>query len=70
MLTACHKFAFVEWGCKVCAFNPGFCVTDLTGEAGRVMRIQHGARNPREAADALVKIATGERDTDMRNRAS
>jgi hypothetical protein len=40
-------------------------VADLTGEAGRVMRIQHGTRNPREAADALVKIVTGERDADI-----
>ena len=65
MLAACHKFNFAEWGCKVCAFNPGFCVTNLTGEAGRAMRIQHGARDPQDAADALVKVVTGKRDADI-----
>jgi NAD(P)-dependent dehydrogenase (short-subunit alcohol dehydrogenase family) len=65
MLAACHKVNFAEWGCKVCAFNPGFCVTNLTGEAGRAMRIQYGARDPRDAADALVKVVTGKRDADI-----
>lgn len=40
-------------------------MTNLTGEAGRAMRIQHGARDPREAAVALMKIVTGERDDDI-----
>ncbi|KAK9349992.1 hypothetical protein V1505DRAFT_380269 [Lipomyces doorenjongii] len=65
MLAACHKVNFAEWGCKVCAFNPGFCLTYLTGEAGRAMRIQYGARDARDAADALVEVVTGKRDADI-----
>ena len=65
MLAACHKFDFAEWGCKVCAFNPGYTVTNLTGEAGRAVRIQNGARNPKDAANALVDVVTGRRDDDI-----
>lgn len=65
MLAACHKYNFAEWGCKVCAFNPGFCVTNLTGEAGRVRRIEHGARDAQDAAYALVDVVTGKRDADI-----
>lgn len=65
MLAACHRINFAEWGCKVCAFDPGFCVTNLTGEAGRAMRVQHGARDARDPAVALVKIVVGERDADL-----
>ncbi|KAK9371430.1 hypothetical protein V1509DRAFT_614674 [Lipomyces kononenkoae] len=65
MLAACHKVDFAEWGCKVCAFNPGFMVTNLTGEEGRARRIQTGARNAREAADALVDVVQGGRDGDI-----
>jgi NAD(P)-dependent dehydrogenase (short-subunit alcohol dehydrogenase family) len=35
MMAACQRYSYKEWGCKVCAFNPGFCVTNLTGEKGR-----------------------------------
>jgi NAD(P)-dependent dehydrogenase (short-subunit alcohol dehydrogenase family) len=65
MLAACHRVNYAEWGCKVCAFNPGFCVTNLTGEAGRAMRIQYGARDARDAADALVEVVMGNRDADF-----
>ncbi|KAK9433829.1 hypothetical protein V1505DRAFT_130414 [Lipomyces doorenjongii] len=65
MLAACHRHNFAEWGCKVCAFNPGFSLTNLTGEAGRAVRIQYGARDPRDAAEALVKIIKGERDSEF-----
>lgn len=65
MLTACHKVDFEEWGCKVCAFNPGLCVTNLTGEAGREIRVQHGARDAKDASYALVDIITGKRDADI-----
>lgn len=65
MLTACHKANFEQWGCKVCAFNPGLCVTNLTGEAGRQMRIQYGARDAKAAADALVDTIQGKRDADI-----
>lgn len=65
MLAACHRYTFAGWGCKVCAFNPGFTVTSLTGEAGRKMRIQHGARDAREPAEMLVKIIMGDRDADF-----
>ncbi|PSS03227.1 putative short chain dehydrogenase/reductase [Coniella lustricola] len=62
MLAACHRYAFREWGCRVCAFDPGFCVTNLTGEKGRQMRIDHGARSAKDPADELVRIILGERD--------
>lgn len=65
MLTACHKANFEQWGCKVCAFNPGLCVTNLTGEAGRRMRIQYGARDAKDAANALVDAIQGKRDADI-----
>ncbi|RYP16891.1 hypothetical protein DL767_010119 [Monosporascus sp. MG133] len=65
MLAACTKYNSAEWGCKVCAFNPGFCVTNLTGEKGRAMRIQHGARPAKDAADALVGVILGKRDADI-----
>lgn len=65
MIAACHKVNFAEWGCKVCSFNPGLCVTNLTGEAGRAMRIKFGARDARDPGVALAKIVLGERDEDM-----
>jgi len=65
MMTACHRYWFKEWGCRVCAFNPGFCVTNLTGEKGREMRIAHGARPAKDAADALVDVILGKRDSDF-----
>ncbi|KAI0095605.1 putative short chain dehydrogenase/reductase [Daldinia grandis] len=65
MLAACHRFNFAEWGCKVLAFNPGWCVTNLTGEKGREMRLKGGARDPKEPAAALVDIVLGKRDADI-----
>jgi hypothetical protein len=35
MMAACQRYSYKEWGCNVCAFNPGFCFTNLTGEKGR-----------------------------------
>ncbi|KAF3023681.1 hypothetical protein E8E14_013640 [Neopestalotiopsis sp. 37M] len=64
MLAACHKANYEDW-CKVCSFNPGLCVTNLTGEAGRKMRIQYGARDAKDAAYALVDTITGKRDADI-----
>ncbi|KAI0150988.1 putative short chain dehydrogenase/reductase [Pestalotiopsis sp. NC0098] len=65
MLAACHKANYEDWGCKVCAFNPGLCVTNLTGEAGRKMRIQYGARDAKDAAFALRDTIAGKRDADI-----
>lgn len=80
MLAACHRFNFdprtsnsnssttaAESQCKikVLAFNPGWCVTDLTGAQGREMRAKGGARSPRKPADALVEIVLGKRDADV-----
>ncbi|RYP57239.1 hypothetical protein DL770_010709 [Monosporascus sp. CRB-9-2] len=65
MMAACHKYNYAELGWKVCAFNPGFCVTNLTGPKGREMRIQAGARPARDAADALVEVVQGKRDGDV-----
>lgn len=65
MLAACHRFNFAEWGCKVLAFNPGWCVSNLTGEKGREMRLKGGARDPKEPAAALADIVLGKRDADI-----
>ncbi|KAH8671740.1 putative short chain dehydrogenase/reductase [Xylariales sp. PMI_506] len=65
MLAACHRANFAQWGCKVCAFNPGFCVTNLSGPEMRERRIKLGGRDPREPALALLKIVKGERDQEI-----
>lgn len=65
MLAACHRYNYAEWGCKVLAFNPGFCVSNLTGEKGREMRIELGARDPQDPAVALVDVVLGKRDGDI-----
>lgn len=65
MLAACHRYNFAEWGCKVLAFNPGLCVSNLTGEQGREMRVRLGARDPKDPAVALVDIVLGRRDDDI-----
>jgi NAD(P)-dependent dehydrogenase (short-subunit alcohol dehydrogenase family) len=65
MLAACHRAQFAQWGCKVCAFNPSFCVTNLSGPEMRELRIKLGGRDPREPALALVKIVKGERDDEI-----
>ncbi|KAI4866037.1 putative short chain dehydrogenase/reductase [Hypoxylon rubiginosum] len=65
MLAACHRYNYAEWGCKVLAFNPGWCVSNLTGEKGRKMRLKMGARDPKEPAEALVDIIQGGRDDDI-----
>ncbi|KAL1890786.1 hypothetical protein Sste5346_008111 [Sporothrix stenoceras] len=62
MLSACHRFSFAEWGCKVLAFDPGFCVTNLSGEEGRKRRVKMGARTPEEPANTLVDIVLGKWD--------
>ncbi|KAG4220256.1 hypothetical protein PC116_g31265 [Phytophthora cactorum] len=66
MLAAGHRFNYAEGGCKVAAFNPGWCITNLTGEKGREMRIKGGARDPKEPAAALVDIVLGKRDVDLK----
>ncbi|KAI1744420.1 putative short chain dehydrogenase/reductase [Xylaria scruposa] len=65
MLAACHRYNFREWNCKVLAFNPGWCITNLTGEKGREMRAKGGARDPKEPALGLVDIVLGKRDADI-----
>ncbi|OTB07872.1 hypothetical protein M426DRAFT_19804 [Hypoxylon sp. CI-4A] len=65
MLAACHRHNYAEWGCKVLAFNPGWCISNLTGEKGREMRIKMGARDPKDPAKALVDIVQGKRDDDI-----
>ncbi|XXG96255.1 hypothetical protein Hte_002536 [Hypoxylon texense] len=65
MLAACHRYNYAEWGCEVLAFNPGWCVSNLTGEKGREMRLKMGARDPKEPAKALVEIIQGGRDDDI-----
>ncbi|KAI1263673.1 putative short chain dehydrogenase/reductase [Xylariaceae sp. FL1019] len=65
MLAACHRWTFSDFGCKVVAFCPGFCVTNLTGAQGREMRIKRGGRDAKEPANALVDVVQGKRDEDI-----
>ncbi|KAI3318752.1 hypothetical protein HD806DRAFT_510855 [Xylariaceae sp. AK1471] len=65
MLAACHRYNYADWGCRVLAFNPGWCVSNLTGEKGREMRMKGGARDPKDPANALVDIVLGKRDADI-----
>ncbi|KAI1374713.1 hypothetical protein F4677DRAFT_446977 [Hypoxylon crocopeplum] len=65
MLAACHRYNYAEWGCQVLAFNPGWCITNLTGEKGREMRLKGGARDPKEPARALADIVQGKRNANI-----
>ncbi|KAK4676603.1 hypothetical protein QC764_401880 [Podospora pseudoanserina] len=64
MLAACDRYDFREWGGRVTAFNPGFCVTNLTGEEGRKQRVEAGARSAEDPARALLEVLEGKRDGD------
>ncbi|KAM0540846.1 hypothetical protein ACHAPJ_013478, partial [Fusarium lateritium] len=65
MVAACQRYNYADAGIKVVAFNPGWCLSNLTGEQGREWRIKGGARDPKEPAVALVEIVNGKRDTDI-----
>ncbi|KAI2465804.1 putative short chain dehydrogenase/reductase [Annulohypoxylon bovei var. microspora] len=69
MLAACHRYDYAGWGCRVLAFNPGWCVTNLTGEEGREARLGGGARDPKEPAAAIADIVLGKRDDDIEKNA-
>ena len=56
---------FEDWGCKVCAFNPGFMVTILTGKTGKQTRIKARAPESSVAAAALTDVVLGKRDADI-----
>lgn len=64
MLTVCHHVEYKDKGIKVFAFNPGFVVTNLTGEADRERRIKSGAGDPTESGRALAVIVGGARDAE------
>ncbi|KAI0143463.1 putative short chain dehydrogenase/reductase [Xylariaceae sp. FL1272] len=66
MLAACNRWTFSEFDCKVVAFCPGFCVTNLTGAEGREMRIKRGGRDAKDPANALVDVVQGKRDEDIK----
>jgi NAD(P)-dependent dehydrogenase (short-subunit alcohol dehydrogenase family) len=65
MVAACHRFSYAGDGIKVAAFNPGWCMSNLTGEQGREWRLKGGARDPKEPADVLADIAMGIKDEDI-----
>ncbi|KAH8769910.1 hypothetical protein F5883DRAFT_643244 [Diaporthe sp. PMI_573] len=46
MGASCQRFRNAADGIKVVAFNPGWCLSNLTGEQGREWRIKGGARDP------------------------
>ena len=64
MLMMCHHVEFMDKGIKVFAFDPGYVVTNLTGEADRENRIKRGAGDPADSAKAIVDIVNGSRDSD------
>lgn len=47
MLAACHRVKFAGWGGSVVAFNPDWCVSNLTREAGRPDADRGGRSWPR-----------------------
>ncbi|KAI3573108.1 putative short chain dehydrogenase/reductase [Fusarium oxysporum f. sp. albedinis] len=65
MLAACQRYNFADAGIRVVPFNPGWCLSNLTGEQGREWRVKGGARDPKEPAVALVELVTGKRDSDI-----
>ncbi len=65
MYAMCQRVNFASWGCRVCAFNPDFCKTNLTGPDGMEMRIKYGARDARDPAVALLAIVEGKKDEDF-----
>jgi NAD(P)-dependent dehydrogenase (short-subunit alcohol dehydrogenase family) len=67
MVAACQRYNYADAGIKVVAFNPGWCLSNLTGEQGRECRIKGGARDPKEPAVALVEIVNGKRNIDIEN---
>ncbi|KAI0471724.1 putative short chain dehydrogenase/reductase [Xylariaceae sp. FL0804] len=69
MAPACHRHEFAAWGCRVCACSPGFCVSNLTGPAGREMRIKLGARSADAPAAELRDLVLGARDADFEQNA-
>ncbi|EEA25013.1 hypothetical protein TMatcc_008116 [Talaromyces marneffei ATCC 18224] len=64
MLAACHRRNYEDW-CKVAAFNPGWCVSNLSGPQGYEMRKKGGARDPKEPALELANVVLGKRDEDI-----
>jgi NAD(P)-dependent dehydrogenase (short-subunit alcohol dehydrogenase family) len=64
MLAMCHHVEYKDRGIKVFTFNPGFVVTNLTGEADRERRINSGAGDPADSARALLAIVDGIRDNE------
>ena len=65
MLTVCHEMEFGEAGIKVFSFNPGYVVTNLTGEHDRENRIKQGAGSAEVSAQTLLSIVDGRRDADV-----
>ena len=63
MLMICHEAQF-DGKIKVFAFNPGFVVTNLTGEEDRKNRVNMGAGSSEDSAQTLRSIVVGERDAD------
>lgn len=65
MVASCQRFRYAVDGIKVVAFNPGWCLSNLTGEEGREWQVKAGARDPKEPANALVEVVLGKRDSDI-----
>lgn len=65
MLAACDLANFREWKCKVWAYDPGYVITNLTGEGDRERRKAQGAGSPETSAAGILKIVKGERDAEI-----
>jgi NAD(P)-dependent dehydrogenase (short-subunit alcohol dehydrogenase family) len=68
MLAVCYTKYAESWRtpAKVWCYDPGFCVTDLTGPEDRQNRVENGARSSEVGALGLLPIIRGERDADSR----
>jgi len=65
MLTICHHAEYAKTGIKVFAFDPGYVVTNLTGEEDRQNRVRNGAGDAAVSAETLLSIIDGRRDSDV-----
>jgi NAD(P)-dependent dehydrogenase (short-subunit alcohol dehydrogenase family) len=64
MLALCHAKSSESWEnpARVWCYDPGFCVTDLTGPQDRQNREKLGARSSEEGAQGLIPIIEGHKD--------
>ncbi|KAM0275014.1 hypothetical protein ACHAQH_007663 [Verticillium albo-atrum] len=64
MMTASQAFQYKTWEhpAKTWAFNPGYVVTNLTGEGNRQTRVTNGADSSETSAQGILEIVQVDRD--------